>query len=309
VGVPPRLRLVDAIEQFLEGYFATNDRSRKTSDAYALDLRQFYAFAGAKKTVRSIRPETIESWALKLKNEGYATASIRRKLASVRGFFAYWTRKRAIPFSPMSGLRVELAASRTLPTFMTIDEVAAILREASRRFANGGDFLSLRNLAIIEVLFATGMRVGELVSLRLTDMRPDDRSLLIRGKGRRERLAFFVEPISYARITDYQTLRTSTPSLDDSLFVNAAGRPLTTQSVANILRDLCTAAGIAKHVTPHTFRHTVATLLLRNGADIRVVQELLGHSSITMTQRYTHVVKDQMVRVVTACHPRGSLRE
>src|SRR5258708_18169145 len=203
----------------------------------------------------------------------------------------------------MSGLRVELAVSRTLPIFMTIDEVAAILREASRRFANGGDFLSLRDLAIIEVLFATGMRVGELVDRRLSDMRPHDRSLLIRGKGRRERLAFFVEPISYARITDYQTQRTATPSLDDSLFVNAAGRPLTTQSVANILRDLCTAAGIQKHVTPHTFRHTVATLLLRNGADIRIVQELLGHSSITMTQSYTHVVKEQMVRVVTACHP------
>ena len=202
----------------------------------------------------------------------------------------------------MSGLKIELAASRVLPNFLSIEEVSAILREAVRLRELRDDFLSIRNLAIIETMFATGMRVGELVSLRLSDLRLAERSVLIHGKGRRERLAFFVEPTSFARIAFYVAARP--PFSSEALFVNPAGHALSTQAVANVIRALCTAAGITRRVTPHTFRHTVATLLLRNGADLRVVQELLGHASITMTQRYTHVVKEQMREALERAHPR-----
>lgn len=297
-----RLTLDEAVAQFLGGYFATNERSPKTVTAYTLDLAQFRAFAKSKKRLASIRPELIEDWAKALKERGYKTASIRRKLASVRCFFAYWVRRRVIPYSPMSGLKIELAASRVLPNFLTIEEVSAILREAVRLRDLRDDFVSIRNLAIIETMFATGMRVGELVSLRLSDLRVAERSLLIQGKGRRERLAFFVEPTSFSRIATY--VATRPPNASDSLFTNPAGAPLSTQAVANVIRALCTCAGITRRVTPHTFRHTVATLLLRNGADLRVVQELLGHASITMTQRYTHVVKEQMREALERAHPR-----
>jgi site-specific recombinase XerD len=297
-----RLTLDEAVAQFLGGYFATNERSPKTLTAYTLDLAQFRAFARSKKRLSSIRPELIEEWAAALKGRGYKTASIRRKLASVRCFFAYWVRRRVIPYSPMSGLKIELAASRVLPNFLSIEEVSAILREAVRLREQRDDFLSIRNLAIIETMFATGMRVGELVSLRVSDLRLAERSLLIRGKGRRERLAFFVEPTSFTRISIYIAARP--PEASESLFTNPAGHALSTQAVANVIRALCTHAGITRRVTPHTFRHTVATLLLRNGADLRVVQELLGHASITMTQRYTHVVKEQMREALERAHPR-----
>ena len=304
---PPRLTLDQAMAQFVTGYFATHERSPKTVTAYTLDLRQFRTFLPKRATLRSLRSEHIEEWSARLKEDGYATASIRRKLASVRSFLAYWVRKRVIPFSPMSGIRIELAASRVLPTFMTLDEVAAILQAAQRCRNERGTFLALRNLAIIEVMFATGLRVGELVSLSLSDFRPMERSLLIHGKGRRERLAFFVEPDSYELITTYVAARQATPALSEALFINATGTALSTQTVANVIRSLCQSAGVTKRVTPHTFRHTVATLLLRNGADLRVVQEILGHASITMTQRYTHVAKEHVRDAMEKHHPRRGM--
>jgi len=302
-----RLTLDQAMAQFVTGYFSTHERSPKTVTAYTLDLRQFRAFLPKRATLRSLRPEHIEEWSARLKEDGYATASIRRKLASVRSFFAYWVRKRVIPFSPMSGIRIELAASRVLPTFMTLEEITAILQAAQRMWKERATFLSLRNLAIIEVMFATGLRVGELVSLSLSDFRPMERSLLIHGKGRRERLAFFVEQNSYELITTYVTARLATPALCQALFINTTGTALSTQTVANVIRSLCETAGVTKRVTPHTFRHTVATLLLRNGADLRVVQEILGHASITMTQRYTHVAKEHVRDAMEKHHPRRGM--
>lgn len=302
-----RLTLDQSIAQFLAGYFATHERSPKTVTAYTLDLRQFRAFVPRRATLRSLRPEHIEEWSAQLKTDGYATASIRRKLASVRSFFAYWVRKRVIPYSPLSGIKIELAASRVLPNFLTLEEVSAILDAAHRCWNENRGFLTLRNLAIIEVMFATGLRVGELVSLRVSDFRPVERSLLIRGKGRRERLAFFVEPTSFERITSYVATRTTTPATTEALFLNTYGHAMSTQTVATVIRTLCRHAGLAKRVTPHTFRHTVATLLLRNGADLRVVQEILGHASITMTQRYTHVAKEHVRGALERHHPRRGM--
>ena len=302
-----RLTLDQSIAQFLAGYFATHERSPKTVTAYTLDLRQFRAFVPRRATLRSLRPEHIEEWSAQLKTDGYATASIRRKLASVRSFFAYWVRKRVIPYSPLSGIKIELAASRVLPNFLTLEEVSAILDAAHRCWNENRGFLTLRNLAIIEVMFATGLRVGELVSLRVSDFRPVERSLLIRGKGRRERLAFFVEPTSFERITSYVATRATTPATTEALFLNTYGHAMSTQTVATVIRTLCRHAGLAKRVTPHTFRHTVATLLLRNGADLRVVQEILGHASITMTQRYTHVAKEHVRGALERHHPRRGM--
>lgn len=302
-----RLTLDQSIAQFLAGYFATHERSPKTVTAYTLDLRQFRAFVPRRATLRSLRSEHIEEWSAQMKTDGYATASIRRKLASVRSFFAYWVRKRVIPYSPLSGIKIELAASRVLPNFLTLEEVSAILDAAHRCWKENRGFLTLRNLAIIEVMFATGLRVGELVSLRVSDFRAVERSLLIRGKGRRERLAFFVEPTSFERITSYVATRTTTPATTEALFLNAYGHAMSTQTVATVIRTLCRVAGVTKRVTPHTFRHTVATLLLRNGADLRVVQEILGHASITMTQRYTHVAKEHVRGALERHHPRRGM--
>jgi site-specific recombinase XerD len=164
-------------------------------------------------------------------------------------------------------------------------------------------FLALRNLVALELLFATGMRVGELVSLRLKDWREDDQSFVVQGKGDRQRLAILPDDRSVAAVQAYLPKRRALQVGQDALLLNAAGRPLSTQGVARVLDRFAHQAGVPTHVTPHMIRHTVATLLLRHGADIRVVQEVLGHTSITTTQRYTHVSKEHLMETLRAHHP------
>jgi site-specific recombinase XerD len=174
---------------------------------------------------------------------------------------------------------------------------ATILRPSDRHF------LQLRNLAAIEILFATGMRVGELVSLRLQDWSADDASFVVSGKGSRQRLALLPDDRSMKAVEIYVLRRRAAELGHDGLLVNASGRRISTQGIARVLAATAKAAGVATRVTPHMIRHTVATLLLRYGADIRVVQDVLGHASIATTQRYTHVSKEHMRSTLRARHP------
>lgn len=309
------MKLTHAIDQYLRGYFATHERSDKTVRAYTTDLRQFSAFLGPRRTLRSITPEVVEAWAHALRAKGCQPTSIRRKLAALRSLCNYWTRRRILPASPFWRLRLNLGSSRVLPKVLTADEVGALLREAHRRVARqaasgrrvDGRFVACRDVAIMELLFATGVRVGELVAITLDDVASEEKAILIRGKGRRQRLAFLLAPQSLGAFEAYLRARARLPVDTRSLFVNRAARQLSPHGVAAVLRQLAEAAGITRRVTPHMIRHTVATLLLRNGADLRVVQEFLGHASIVMTQRYTQVSKEQLIRSLAAHHPRASL--
>jgi site-specific recombinase XerD len=163
--------------------------------------------------------------------------------------------------------------------------------------------LALRNVALLEVLFATGIRVGELVSLTLADWSEDDASFVVKGKGSRQRLAFLPDHRSVTALKDYLGRRRTLKVDHDAVFISATGRRLSEQGVARMLANLAPEAGITNRLTPHMIRHTVATLLLRQGADIRVVQEILGHSSIATTQRYTEVSKEHMRATLRAHHP------
>lgn len=170
------------------------------------------------------------------------------------------------------------------------------------------DYQALRNLALVDLLFATGMRVGEASALDLRDYFAKEAVFRVHGKGGRDRLAFVVDEqtvqIQRAHLEARARIKTASPAL----FVNASGGRLSTQGITNVIAKLRREARIRRHVTPHMLRHTVATLLLRNGVDIRVVQEFLGHASIATTQRYTHVSKEHMVRVLRKRHPSLNLR-
>lgn len=312
------MKLTVAIDQFINGYFSTHDRSLKTLQAYTSDLQQFCRFLKRPgRDVNTLAPEDVEAWALALKRDTYQPASIRRKMASLRTFCNYWARRNVLTSSPFWRLRLNLGASRTLPRVLTSDEVAALLRCATREAAAyparaqsvfGDAFFAQRNHAVVELLFATGLRVGELAAMQLEDLSLEDRSLIVHGKGRRERLAFLVEPRSFAVVSAYARARENVDADTSAFFINAERRPLSTQSIAALLHRLASSAGIKRRVTPHMLRHTIATLLLRNGVDLRIVQEFLGHASITMTQRYTHVAKEQLVRSLEQRHPRRMLK-
>jgi site-specific recombinase XerD len=306
------VRLNRAIESFLEGYFSTCRRSPKTIEAYRLDLRQFCEFAGGGKYLKSISPEILEEWAACLQEAEYASTSIRRKFASLKVFFHYWVRRGEIDRSPAWQLRLDLAPEKKLPSVLSLEDVQRLLSQARRelgpfprKLSTSPDqtFLALRNLAIVEVLFATGIRVGELTSLRVDDIDDSRRHFVINGKGSRQRVVMLLDDRSHRAVMTYRRHRANLPTETDALFINLFGRDLSTQGVAYNLLRLAAAAKIGTRVTPHVIRHSIATLLLRRGADIRVVQEFLGHASITTTQRYTHVSREHLERTLRSCHP------
>jgi len=174
--------------------------------------------------------------------------------------------------------------------------------------ASTRSYRALRNLALVDLLFATGMRVGEVSALNLRDFAVSESVFKVRGKGGRDRLAFVVDEQTVRIQRDHIGARSRLGSESEALFLNAAGERLSTQGIANIIAQFRKDAGIERHVTPHMLRHTVATLLLRNGVDIRVVQEFLGHASIATTQRYTHVTKEHLVRILRERHPSLAIR-
>ena len=236
--------------------------------------------------------EVLEAWAADFQKDGYAAVSIRRKFATARVFFSYWVRKGILDKSPLWRIRLDLGRGRVLPRSLTPIDAKRFMEEAWRdsepeviRARNPADpsFLRLRNIAALEILFATGMRVGELVTLTLQDWWGDERTFIVRGKGSRQRLAFLPDDRSLKAVELYMTCRKAIDLGHDALFVNFTGRQISTQGISRVVAETATSAELAQRVTPHMIRHTVATLLLRYGADIRIVQEVLGHSSIATT--------------------------
>lgn len=309
------MRLTKAVDQFLEGYFSTCQRSDKTIRAYSLDLGQFCTFRGARQDLRGVLPEHLEEWAEELKEVEYAPTSIRRKFASLKVFFNYCVRKRMISYSPTSHLRLDLAPSKVLTRALTQGEMEQILQQARSEYrvasergeGSPEEFLALRNWILIEILYGTGIRVGELVGLRMGDFLDEDGAFVINGKGGRQRLSFLPDVQALERCRRYRSLRIEEMQGQGSaavpLFTVGAGMSLTTHHVTRLLSSFARTGGVGRRVTPHMVRHTAATLLLRNGADLRVIQEYLGHSSIATTQRYTHVSKDHLRETVSRYHP------
>jgi integrase/recombinase XerD len=311
-AAPSNLSIPKAVDLFVAGYFSTCKRSPKTLAAYSSDLKQFESAFAAVGELSAVTPDAIEAWAASLESAEYASTSIRRKLASVKVFFNYWVRRRAIGRSPLWDLRLDLRSRGPLTRTLGEDEIQAMLARAKAEadaFGKHGQapmgrgFIALRNWAVIELAFATGLRVGEVATLRVDDLLAEDRSIIVNGKGDRQRLAFLVDDRSYAAVGRYRAQRARVPGTCSALFVNVFGCPLSTQGIANLVSALATRAGIERRVTPHMLRHTIATLLLRNGADIRIVQEFLGHASISTTQRYTHVAKEHLLAKLRTTHP------
>jgi site-specific recombinase XerD len=183
-----------------------------------------------------------------------------------------------------------------------------VMAQTGKRRALSREYRALRDLALVDLLFATGMRVGEVSSLDVRDYFTREAVFRVQGKGGRDRLAFIVDEQTVRIHRAHMEARTRIETYSPALFLNASGGRLSTQGMTNVIARFRREARIRRHVTPHMLRHTVATLLLRNGVDIRVVQEFLGHASIATTQRYTHISKEHMVRVLRKRHPSLNLR-
>jgi integrase/recombinase XerD len=312
--------LKQASLDFLEGYFSTHDRRKKTRAAYSIDLKQFLGFAGGHVELVSLTGTLIERWAAHLRQDEYLPQSIRRKVAVLKVFCSYWVRKGELKESPFWKVKLSIGRIQQLPRTLTEGEIEALIAQAVRNFSlpestdthtvkvRGSRFRALRNLALVDLLFATGMRVGEASSLNVADFAIQEGVFTVEGKGGRRRLAFAVHEKTLQVQREHIALRTQLEAGTPALFLNASGKRLSTQGMTKIIARLRREAGIQRHITPHMLRHTVATLLLRNGADIRIVQEFLGHASIATTQRYTHVTKEHLVGALRKYHPSLTLR-
>ena len=321
------MQLIQAIAEFLDGHFSTHDRSKKTRGAYRMDLEQFAAFTGQDFDLDQLSGVLIEHWAANLRRKGYSPASMRRKIVVLKVFCSYWLRRGVLSESPFWRVKLSLGRIEQLPRSLSEREIKTLLVQAGRvdetieikrkgpalakcRESSGSfrDYRMLRNLALVDLLFATGMRVGEASALDIDDFNVAESVFTIKGKGGRHRLAFIVDKETIRIQRDHLEVRALFESESKALFINAARERLSTQGIANVIATFRQAAGLERHITPHMLRHTVATLLLRNGVDIRVVQEFLGHASIATTQRYTHVAKEHLIGVLRKHHPSLRLR-
>jgi integrase/recombinase XerD len=320
------MHLTQAIAEFMNGYFSTHERSKKTSAAYLSDLDQFAKHAGENFELKELNSVLIEDWAARLRRERYAPASMRRKMVVLKVFCSYWVRRGELTESPFWRVHLSYGRVTQLPRALTEAEIRELLAQAGREMqathvprkgrkvarlsglSLSREYRALRNLALVDLLFATGMRVGEASSLNVQDFTPTESVFRIRGKGGRDRVAYLVDEQTMRIQMKHLEARSQISTSSTALFLNSAGERLSTQSMANIIANFRRAAGINRHITPHMLRHTVATLLLRNGMDIRVVQEFLGHASIATTQRYTHVVKEHLIGELKKRHPSLSLR-
>ena len=321
------MQLTQAITEFLNGYFSTHERSKKTKTAYRSDLEQFSIFAGKGFELIALVGSIIEDWAGHLRKEGYAPASMRRKTVVLKVFCSYWVRRGVLTESPFWRVKLSLGRIEQLPRALTEGEMKGLLTHAGRRHdaelvprkgsvlakgqstrSSSREYRALRNLALVDILFATGMRVGEASSLDVGDFLATELVFRVQGKGGRDRLAYVVDEQTVLIQRQHLEARLQLVTASPALFLNFSGERLSTQGMANIIAQFRRDAGIARHITPHMLRHTVATLLLRNGMDIRVVQEFLGHASIATTQRYTHVVKEHLIGELRKHHPSLGLR-
>lgn len=319
--------LAQAIEEFFSGYFSTHERSVKTKVAYRSDLDQVAAYAGPEFLLSSVDASFIENWAADLRTRNYSPASMRRKMVVLKVFCSYLVRKGKLGESPFWRVKLSFGRMMQLPRSLNESEIRGLLVQAKQsqtaakvsrkrnvvakrrsKSALLHEYRALRNLALVDLLFATGMRVGEVSALNRDDFVVSEAYFRVKGKGGRDRLAFVVDEQTLRIQQQHLEMRSRMIAESPALFLNAMGERLSTQGIANIISQFRKDAGIERHITPHMLRHTVATLLLRNGVDIRVVQEFLGHASIATTQRYTHISKEHLVRVLRERHPSFGLR-
>jgi integrase/recombinase XerD len=291
------------VDQFIHYLAVERGLADNTLESYNRDLNQFLGFLESEKTedLQQVTRNMIMAYLLLLQKKGRATATVSRHLATLKSFYHFLLRERYIDKDPTENLESP-KLEKKLPRILTIYEVEMLLNQP-----NGMDSAGFRDKAMLELLYATGIRVSELINLDLNHINMDMGYIRCFGKGAKERIV----PVgSLARNSVSEYIQRGRVKLiknkpEQALFVNQHGRRLTRQGFWKIIKKYALRAGILKVITPHTLRHSFATHLLENGADLRSVQEMLGHADITTTQIYTHLTKGHLRDVYSKSHPRA----
>ncbi len=294
--------MTDTPAAFLRYLAAEKDASPHTLKSYGHDLRQFEAFLTAEQlTPRDLTPRHLRAFLVTLHARGLDPASIARKLAAVRSWMKFLVRRGVLERNPAREVRAPRLATKQ-PAFLDPDEAAALVQApgtARRPAVPAGP--TARDAAMLELLYASGLRVSELCGLDLEHVDASARTVRVLGKGRKERIVPFGSKAARA----FEAWLATRGDHDGALFTAKRGGRITPREVYGVVRDAARAVGITRAIGPHTLRHSFATHLLTGGADLRSVQELLGHSRLSTTQRYTHVGAAHLLKVYDAAHPRA----
>lgn len=278
--------LASQVEDFVNVLKAS--RSPQTVRAYSSDLQQLVSVAGEE----TLSPDLLKRY---LRTFGASSATRARKLATLRAFCRYLLKIGELDKDPTEALESPIR-KRPLPGVLSQHQAVQLIDGAE------GSKTPLRDRVILELLYSAGLRASEVVSVQMVDVDLKHRIVRVMGKGRKERLSAFGEPCAHA-IQAYQARER--PSGGTTLLCGPGGKPITTRTVQNVVKRWCIANGLPTDVSPHTLRHSFATHLLDGGADLKSVQQLLGHASLATTQIYTHVSIERLRETVQSAHPKG----
>ncbi len=296
------------LDQYLQFLSLEKNAAPNTLASYRLDIARYLAFLQSRQVTdpKGISSDLVARFLGDLRERKLSPRSVNRSFSAVKGFHKFLLIEGLVRVNPTDAVTPP-RLGRSLPGVLTPEEVATILQQP-RVSEHDRRSLWLRDRAILETLYATGMRVSELITVRQADLAAEQEIVRVFGKGSKERLV----PIGKSALRWIERYRTECRSrllkrgvAQDVLFLNARGTPMTRMAVWKIVQNYARQSGIGKDVHPHTFRHSFATHLLEGGADLRAVQEMLGHSDISTTQVYTHIDREYLKEVHRTFHPRG----
>lgn len=304
--------LADASKEFLSHCQFEKNLSEKTLKAYKTDISQLLAFMKSRSldtTITTISKTELKEYLVSISS--LKPKSVKRKIATVKAMFNYLEFEDILAVNPFRKMRINIKEPKRLPLVMDIREITRIFKTAyTHKKKNTSPesysyFRNLRDIVIIELLFSTGARVSEIAGLTKNNINLDSGSVSIRGKGDKERVIQICNRETIDLLKHYYKLyKQSIEKAGNYFLVNRLGSKLSDQSIRAIVKRLAGTAGLNRHITPHMFRHSFATLLLEKDVDIKYIQSLLGHSSIMTTQIYTHVNRAKQKQILKSKHPR-----
>ena len=294
------------ITEYLEYCEYRKRLDSKSLKAYRIDLKQYDTFSC--NLQEGLSRNTLDSFITTLHKQ-YKPKTVKRKIASLKAFFHYLEYKDLLAENPFNKLDVHFREAKLLPKtipFHSIQKFLSVLYEQKSHASSEYQLRCyIRDIAVIELLFATGMRISELCSLKPTDIDLESNTVLIYGKGAKERILQLGNPNVLSALISYQDTFKNEINYCGYFFVNKLKHKLSDQSVRFMINHYAELAGIEQHITPHMFRHSFATLLLEQDVDIRYIQKMLGHSSISTTEIYTHVSNNKQKDILMNKHPRN----
>ncbi len=299
------INMIKEMEQYLEFCKYRKELNRNTLKAYRIDLEQYLSFIKKDFLLKA----RIEEYITEL-HKKYKQKTVKRKIASIKAFYRYLEEEERLEGSnPFTKIRVKFKETESLPRIIPRNDIERLLNYMYDVMKQSGQEATIyRDLSVIEMFFATGARVYEISNLKIQDIDLDNGIIKLFGKGSKERYVQIGSPEVLEVVKEYYRLNQQEIDKSGFFFVNRQGKRFSEQSIRRMIRKYSCQAGISIHITPHMFRHSVATYLLEEGVDIMYIQKILGHSSIKTTQIYLHIASKKQMEILKERHPRNQMR-